>query len=197
MGWFQREIMRNHWILDVLPWRHAQINILKVSTVGGDHPKTSQEWSIGATSCCQNHGSTSVDGVPTGWCLECPMMVSHLHINPEECCDCTCQKLRHDFDYQVLDVDFSLQNFSGSIQGPRNSSGLLVKMLKFAGPLGFHGISSCVILGFMQHKGNWQASRKQEGLYCARLPRGGHIYRCVTSQYWVKDPPKINGMRYR
>lgn len=69
---------------------------------GGDHPKTSQEWSIGATSCCQNHGSTSVDGVPT-WlvCLECPMipmMVSHLHINPEECCDCTCQKLRHGFE---------------------------------------------------------------------------------------------------
>lgn len=62
MGWFQREIMRNHWILDVLPWRHAQINILNVSQVGGDHPKTSQEWSIGATSCCQNHGST-------GWCV--------------------------------------------------------------------------------------------------------------------------------
>lgn len=41
MGWFQREIMRNHWLLDVLPWRHVQINILKVSTVGGDHPKTS------------------------------------------------------------------------------------------------------------------------------------------------------------
>ena len=152
MGRFQREIMRNHWILDVLPWRHAHINILNVSTVGGDHPKTSP----GVEYWCNIM-------LPESWQHFCWIFVFQLggvfgvsydsydgepetHINPEECCDCTCQKLRsHDLKNQVLDVDFSLQNFSGSIQGPRNSSGLLVKMLKFAGPLGFHGISSCVI----------------------------------------------------
>ena len=48
-----------------------------------------------------------------------PMMVSHFHINPEECCDCTCQKLRsHDLKNQVLDVDFSLQNFFGVYTRP-------------------------------------------------------------------------------